>query len=325
MFGFALVLVMLAGLIAGQLWPRAYGDGGSLNRNRNGIWLDVDWVSRPHDEREVAALADDLVDKGFRYGYVYVNSVQASGKPTPRTYLHAREFVNAAKRAQPELALVAWIGVVNQARGQGKVDLADESVRANLASFSRELVEQIGFDGVQLNVEPLPNDSQDFLALLRDVRAALGPNKMLGIAGHKWAPGLIPSPEDFSSYWLSDYYREVGRLVDQVAVMAYDTYAPTDLVYRLFLREQTLGVLEALAQTNAEVLIGIPAYEEPRLNHNPEAENVETGLTGVLDALARASGPARSRFAGVAIYAHWVMAERDWQTYERLWLGRATP
>jgi hypothetical protein len=321
-FGFFAVLFLLAGLAGGQLWPRGVGEGAAFNRNRNGIWLDVVWTSQSHSTAEVASLAADLAGRGFRYAYVYVNSVQASGKPNPSTYAHAREFVSAAKAAAPELQLLAWIGVVNQARGQGSVDLENPTVRANLTNFCRELVTDQGFDGVQLDVEPLPNDSQDYLALLAETRTAVGPSKVLGIAGHKWAPAVVPSPENYSSYWLSDYYRAVGAHVDQVAVMTYDSYAPTPLAYRLFVREQTLGVLRALEGTETEVLIGLPSYHEPRPNHNPLAENVEVGLTGVLDALSRDWPPDGKPLAGVAIYAHWEMDEADWQKWDRLWLGR---
>ncbi len=321
-FGFFAILFLLAGLVAGQLWPRGIDQGAAFNRNRNGIWLDVVWASQSHSPAEVAALATDLADKGFRYAYVYVNSVQASGKPTTSTYVHARDFVQAAKAAAPDLQLLAWIGVVNQARGQGSVDLENQAVRDNLVAFCRELVTDVGFDGVQLDVEPLPNDSGNYLALLRETRAAIGSTKVLGVAGHKWAPAVVPSPENYSSYWLSDYYRAVGALVDQVAVMTYDSYSPLPVVYRLFVREQTLGVLQALADTQAEVLVGLPSYHEPRPNHNPLAENVAVGLTGVLDALSRVGPSGGDRFAGVAIYAHWEMDEGDWRTWERLWLDR---
>ncbi|MHB1132742.1 MAG: glycosyl hydrolase family 18 protein [Chloroflexota bacterium] len=322
LFALGVVFVMLLGLALGQLWPGGVGQGAAANSDRNGIWLDVEWSAEARPAAEVAALVDDLAARGFRYGYVYANSVNADGSPAPRTYAHAGPFVQTAKAAQPDFQLLAWIGVVNQARGQGKVDIEDPAVRANLVAFCHELTAELGFDGVQLNVEPLPNGSTAYLDLLDEVRAALGQDKVLSIAGHKWAPAFVPSPEDYSSYWLADYYRAVGSRVDQVAVMTYDTYSPTPLAYRLFLREQMVGILSALAETETEVLVGIPAYDEPRPNHNPQAENVATGLVGTLDALARTPNAARERFAGIALYAHWEITDDEWQTYDSLWRGR---
>ncbi|MDA8218973.1 MAG: glycoside hydrolase family 18 protein [Dehalococcoidales bacterium] len=317
--------LLLVGLAAGQLWPRGTSLGPLLNRDENGIWLDVVWVSREQSEDDITGLVHDLRAKGFRYAYVYVNSVQASGKPRSETYACARRFVDIAKQAEPELQLIAWIGVVNVARGQGLVDLGDTTVRANLAAFCGELVHDIGFDGVQLNVEPLPRGSESYLTLLKEVRGALGSQKTLAVAGHKWAPAYLPFLDQVSSYWDSQYYHQVGLLVDQVAMMAYDTYMPTALAYRLYVREETLGVLRALENTGTKVLIGIPTYDEPRLNHQPEAENVESGLTGVLDALARLGPAKRGDFAGVAIYPNWETDQAEWGIYARLWQGEPQP
>lgn len=319
-----LSLALVVTAASAYLWVRASNREGGFDLGRNAIWLDVVWANRAHEEDVVADVVRDLADKRFRYAYVYVNSVQASGEPVPSTYTHAGQFVAAAKRAEPDLRFIAWVGVVNQARGQGKVPIDEPAVRANIAAFSRELTGSLGFDGVQLNVEPLPNGSGDFLLLLDEVREAIGPDKLLSIAGHKWAPDIVPLVERYSSYWKTDYYREVGRRVDQVAVMTYDSYAPTAEAYRLFQREQTLGVLNALADTGAEVLIGVPTYHEPRQNHNPEAENMESGLRGVIDALARVEEPPAAPFAGVAVYAHWETDQREWSLYRDLWLDQGS-
>ncbi|MHB1004311.1 MAG: glycosyl hydrolase family 18 protein [Chloroflexota bacterium] len=318
----AVLVAVALGAFGAYSWLRGTEGASSFDQRRNGIWLDVVWTSRPHDDGEVAALSDDLVDKGFRYAYVYVNSVQASGEPVASTYAYAKPFVAAAKRAQPELRLIAWIGVVNAVRGQGKVPIDEPDVRDELAAFAAELTGDLGFDGVQLNVEPLPNGDESFLDLLLEVRSAIGPRKTLAIAGHKWAPDFVPLVERYSSYWKPDYYRQVASLVDQVAVMTYDSYSPTAEAYRLFQREQTVGVLGSVEGTDAEVLIGVPTYDEPRLNHNPGAENIDTGLHGVVDALARLDASARQPFAGVALYAHWETDAKEWETYRSVWEGR---
>jgi hypothetical protein len=314
------VLVLAAA--GGYLWLRGSDNPAGFDRGTNGIWLDIEWVNEPHGDAQVATLCRDLADKGFRYAYVYANSVEATGEPDRDTFPYAKRFVDAAKRSQPDLRLIAWVGVVNAVRGQGKVPIGDAAVQANIASFAGELTREVGFDGVQLNVEPLPNGDEGYLALLALVREAIGPDKVLAVAGHKWAPDLVPLVERYSSYWKTGYYRQVAELVDQVAVMTYDSYAPTAEAYRLFQREQTLGVLNAVAGTEAEVLIGVPTYFEPRQNHNPQAENMETGLRGVADALDRLPDGGRAAFAGVAIYAHWETDEAEWAQFNALWRGR---
>lgn len=318
----AVVIALLVSAAGGYLWLQGTEERGDTGAYANGIWLDVEWVSREHGEAEVARLVHDLADKGFRDLYPFVNSVLASGEPNRATFPYARQFVDRARAARPELRLIAWVGVVNAVRGQGKVPIDEPEVRRNLAAFARELTQDLGFDGVQLNVEPLPNGSQDFLALLDEVRAAIGTEKVLAVAGHKWAPDFVPLVERYSSYWKSAYYREVATRADQIAVMTYDSYVPTADAFRLFQREQTLGVLAAVSGTRARVLVGVPTYYEPRPNHNPEAENVDSALRGVVDALARADPEARARFAGVAVYAHWETDAAEWEVYRTLWQER---
>ncbi len=279
------------------------------NIRENGIWVDVVWVAEERSPQEIQAMSRELVDHGFKYAFVYVSSLDATGKPVPKDYRYAHQFVRAVRQSGVDLSLIAWVGIVNRTRGQGKVPIDRPDVRANIADFASEMVNETGFDGVQLNVEPVENGSDDFLALTRAVKAGIGGEKILAVTGHKWAPMVPKLPFLESSYWDSQYYGRVAETVDQIAVMTYDSYMPRDWAYSAFVKQQTINISKAVANRGPRLLIGVPSYFEPRGNHNPAAENVRSGLRGVLSALG--NGADRQVVAGVAIYPLWEMDEAD--------------
>ena len=45
-----------------------------------------------------------------------------------------------------------------------------------------------GFDGVHLNVEPVDDGNDEFLALLRALRTAVGPSRLLSVSAIRPAP-----------------------------------------------------------------------------------------------------------------------------------------
>ncbi|MBI4318047.1 MAG: hypothetical protein HY675_06125 [Chloroflexi bacterium] len=311
------LLLLLSLALAYDFLQTDYDPGQSFDRGRNAVWMDVVWVSEPRDPSEIQAMSRSLAQRGFKYAFVYVSSLDSSGRAIPKDYRYARDFVRAVRQSDSGLSPVAWIGIVNRARGQGWVPIDEAAVRANVAKFSSELVHDIGFDGVQLNVEPVENDSEELIALLREVRSAIGESSLLSITGHKWAPFIPGLPFLETSYWDSDYYARIATAVDQIAVMTYDSYMPTDWSYSAFVKQQTIGISRAVANRGPELLVGLPTYFEPRRNHNPAAENLRSGLRGVLAALHTSADP--STVAGVALYPMWETDESDWQTYDALW------
>ena len=73
-------------------------------------------------------------------------------------------------------------------RRPGTIELADLTQRQRLVAEARGLVDE-GFDGVHLNVEPVDDGNDEFLALLRALRTAVGPGHVLSIAAIRPAPG----------------------------------------------------------------------------------------------------------------------------------------
>lgn len=161
------------------------------------------------------------------------------------------------------------------------------------------------------------------LSLLDETRQALGKSAILSIATHKAWPILPDAP--WSRWigpilWSNNYYREVARRVDQIAVMTYDTGLTSPLLYRQWSRFQVIAVSGAVAGTGVELFFGIPTSEEETPTHHVSAENMASGLQGTIDGLNDAESHPDA-VTGLAIYPYWETDKSEWTQYESQWLG----
>lgn len=75
-----------------------------------------------------------------------------------------------------------------------------------------------------------------------------------------------------------------------------------------------------LAGFPVEVLIGVPTSEDTTATHHPTAENMISGLQGVIDGLNDADSQPFT-VTGVAVYPYWEIDTAKWQNYDQLWLN----
>ncbi len=300
--------------------------GEHFNRGHNAAWLGVEWSMEPHTAAEVAALAEDLQRRQIDTIFVYVSYLKPTGLFNP-TYDHAREFVTTLKQAAPQIEVQAWLGIPVKAPpgaplASGYIDLSNATVQQTIAEFSRSTVNDLGFDGVHLDPEPILTGNAALLRLLEAVREAIGPQAQLSIAGREITP-VVPEADLIANRWFTwraDYYREVAQRVDQIAVMAYDSHLPAGWLYEQWVRFQVIGLTSSLGATPPGLLIGLPTSEEHTASHDPAIENMTTGLRGLLAGLNDADARP-DQITGVAIYPYWEMSEDEWTTYQDLWLG----
>jgi hypothetical protein len=114
----------------------------------------------------------------------------------------------------------------------------------------------------------------------------------------------------------------VAARVDQIAFMTYDTFMPFPKLHRAYIRGQTRALVRAVRMGNprAEVLLGVPSYDDHNISHVRHVETVDNTLRGIragLGDLEEGTAP----FAGVAIYASWTTDAEEWRSYRALWLG----
>lgn len=204
------------------------------------------------------------------------------------------------------------------------MDVGSKKVIEGITMVSRELI-LLGFDGIHLNIEPLNDGDVNFLSLLCSIRKEIGEQKILSVAAMKWRFFNLPHIWHSKWFWGSGYYREIERIVDQLVVMVYDTAIPFKKLYIWYVKNQTVkvtSIVAGLRNSGLEILIGLPAYDEKRLTHRSDVENIENGLYGVIAGLMDRRSD-KSSFGGIAIYSYWVMDEHEWRSYLRLWKGAA--
>ena len=320
-----LTLRVLLGLFvlaaAGYLYL-AYAPAGDttahpFNQDRNAVWLEHRWLETAQPPEKVDALMRDLDSHGIAYAYPHLIPFNGAGRLPVHSREEMRNFLASARRLAPRLKVLPWVGglrVGYRRQRPGTVDLADIGQRQRIVAECRGLMDE-GFDGVHLNIEPVPDGDVEFLSLLRALRTAIG-GGILSLSATRPGPFALPFAPNF--LWSPDYYVRVAAEADQLVVMAYDTALPTPSLYRRYLSYAASSMTKNLAPSGrARLLIGIPTYDGSGLMHRADVESPENALAGVVAGL-RGVGEGGT-FEGVALYAEWTTDEAEWATYERLW------
>jgi hypothetical protein len=319
----SIIVIVLIGILLARgcaFRPESNYSGSHYNQGKNGIWLGVEWVTEAHAESDINQLAHQLAHDQIRYVFAYVSYLRADTLDFTPTNDHAVAFVKAFKEAEPNVKLLAWLGVPLPSLG-GAADLANPAIREKVTNFSAYLVHTIGFDGIHLDPETIRSDDQNVSKLLDETRKAIGSQAILSLA----TPMIQPILPDFSIFgahvgWSSQYYRQIAQHVDQMAVMVYDSGLHIAWPYRELMRFEVIGISQAINGTGVEVLFGVPVSVEVSNTHDPNIENIQNGLQGVIDGL-NDHDSVPSVVGGISIYPQWEMDTSKWSFYKTYWLG----
>jgi hypothetical protein len=316
MLSAAAVTALLAAL-AWWMWSPYAATQQRFDRGRNGLWIGHKWYTGLHvrsgdtvDEQEIQALSTTFQEARIRFAFVHVGPILPDGDTEDR----AGPLFGELRRRTPETLYLAWLGGL-----ASRLPVDDPLWREKVVDTVLRLRDE-GFQGVQLNIEPLEDHHPGYLELLGALRERLPRDFILSHATRRTGPfGMAPGPVGPFA-WSEDFYRRTMELTDQTVLMAYDTKMDVGKHYVWFVKHQTgLLVRWACAVPGHRVLIGIPSYEDVPLYSNPEVENVHNAVQGVRAALEEL-GTDASCFDGVAVYANWVTDDREWADYRDQWL-----
>ena len=323
LFVFLFLLIPIGVLVAWYFFVgfhRAEGDQG--NNGGDGIWLQHAWVEDPLSTAEWNELGQNLSRHDIRYAYLHTGPFESDGTLSVERYPYAKAFLAYMKKHFPEIQWYAWMG-----QRRSRLDIDQSGIRKEMVATVSGLIQEVGFDGIHYNIEPIRARDAGFLSLLRETRLAL-PTTPISIAVDEWQPEAL-------SRWVGDYFgvevvsyistrdlEAMMPLVDQVVVMAYDTSLGGADWYRWFIEQQVIYVTRIAEPFHTSVLVGIPAYEKGAEGaFDPAIENIENGLKGVIQGVSNTRS-APEVFSGVAIYPYWEMEEEEWKTYETLWQNK---
>ena len=323
LFKAALVLLVLGVGLLAYLAYSPFGDAAPhpFNQDRNAVYLEHKWLEKTQTPEEMTALFTKLKQRGVLYVFPHLIPFNGAGRLPVHDREQMRAFLATARQVAPDVKVLPWIGglrVGYRRQKVGTVDLIDLGQRQRIVAECRGLMDE-GFDGIHVNVEPVNNGNAEFLALLRALRTAVGPDRTLSVSAIRPGPIAVSVAPNF--FWTRDYYWRVASLADQVVVMSYDTALPTAPLYRRYVAWVSSALTRKLADgSSARVLVGVPTYDDTNFMHRSGVETLENGLLGVVAGLRGVGGGGT--FEGVALYAEWTTGEQEWQTYDRLWRGK---
>ncbi|WP_406061805.1 glycosyl hydrolase family 18 protein [Streptomyces sp. NBC_01077] len=324
-FVLGLVLVLVVPPLFGALALRVSYAGDlrddAKTRDKDAVWLGHAWVDGRKKDADLAAFAARIKGTGIRDLYVHAGPLEHDGTLPAARYPRAKWFIDAVHRTMPGIRVQAWLGDVLATEGPDGLRLDKAESRAAVVTSARQILDA-GFDGVHFDLEPLLSDDTDYLSLLDDLRELTRARKaQLSIAAHQIDPlpgahsvnGAVTGRE---KWWSQEFFGQVARRVDQIAVMSYDTWMPLESLYGGYVAQQTSLALEVTPEST-DLLMGLPFFHEDDLGHHENAETVEAAVRGVRLGLGR-TDPDRARF-GVALYVDFAAEEGDWAAYRAGW------
>jgi hypothetical protein len=309
----AFVLLVSAYPISLRLAYAGEPSAEARTRNHDALWLGHAWVDGRKTTADIAALAKQLDGTGIRDLYVHTGPLEHDGSlPLAKVSPRARWFVEAMKAAAPAVRVQAWLGDVVQPAKNPGMDLDDPVVRKRVVASSAAVLDQ-GFQGIHFDFEPVHSGSKGYLAMLdeTDVLTA-GRGVPLSVAAAQIEP--LWRLHALGKWWSQDYFGEVARRVEQIAVMSYDTAMPLESLYGGYVAKQTKLALE-VTPPSTDLLMGLPAYWERKPSHWGHAETVQAAVRGARLGLGSSD---RQNF-GLALYVDFTATPDHWAAYRDGW------
>lgn len=256
----------------------------------NGIYITADALGRQLSEDLVRRLDDAHID------HIYVYRLDVSDA-AERARL--RQAIDGFRKRNQGAKLIGMIGKI-------------ASPPTTLAR-ARDLW-SLGFDGVQLDFEPVASGDANLIAALALLRKEKPEGKLVGLAGYLIEDHSLPPAGDGKLLlaWEEAYYRQLIALVDDLMVMNYDTGIRDHDDYVLSTSIQTRRLAE-LAVPGVRLNIGVITNVQGRKGmFDRRAENFSTALQGV-----REVWPTCPANRGIALFAADGMTEEYWLQVSR--------
>lgn len=324
-------VVIVAGAIFGSL---LFQDNETISLN-NAIWLDRTWTFGGIDDARLGELTGQLIENRIGKAYAYVSTLgidnRWSGGPLGKgSFMDSREtvsqFVEAFKRQDERFELLAWVEIWTHLDNVDGYRLDDQDLHQNIADFCRLLVQELGFDGVLLDVKPLFSDNDDFIRLIRRVRSTVGLEVPIAAAV---TADLTPHDlrvQDIASIapgtmWSPNYKKRVMVSADEIVLLMYQSYRQDPLDYINWVAYH-LQTYVNLLETDTDIYVSIPNYGGASSAHNPSIETMAAALDGVNEGLRRLDDEQSKLLTGIAIYSDEQLSQSDWNIYRDKWLQR---
>ena len=334
-----------------------------VHHKNNGVWLGHAYMTAQSYVDKVPTLAEEMKDNyGVLYWFVNVGKVNSFGRLIGGAggLSKAVAFLNALNDWEAshghKFKVLAWMNGTLTMTDANYIDVGNAITRRAIVDECKKLVStavagsyvagaERSFDGIQIDFEPSGQDSTRFdnlKTLMDDIRGAISAysEKLTSFAAPKYKSG---TPSQW--FWSSSFYYFMGRHVDILAAMTYDSEKKPGSLYEDWMRDQTTSILRAVSgkfwdndpdhpppQNSIKVMLGFPAFPA-NAHHDVEAENIKYAAPGVnagLRVLEGSGDPSRDYFQGAAVFLHtdgtgkdyFASTSTDWWWFAHYWLQR---
>jgi len=326
----------------------------------NAVWLGHAYVTTQSYVDKIPILAHDMKENyHVLYWFVNVGKVNSSGQIIGGAagLGKAVAFLNALNAWEAshgyQFKVLAWVNGTLTKTDPNFIDVGNPANRQGIANECQKLISTTvpgsyvagalrAFDGIQIDFEPSGQDAARFdnlKTLMDEILSALttSPGKLTSFAAPK-------SGTTSQWFWSPTFYYYMGRHVDLLAAMTYDTKLTTGASYQDWMRDQSVEILRAVsgqfwnndathpAPTNGvKIIIGFPAFPASPV-HDPKAENIKyaaPGLDAGLNILQSNGDPSASYLQGAGVFLHtdgtgrdsYASRSKDWWWFGHFWLG----
>ena len=334
--GIPLAFLVVIGVIAGLALLKD-SDPDSFN---NAIWVDKSWTYGGYTEGDLADFSQQLQRNRIGTIYAYVSTLNinnnwSGGQQGQGSFMQSRDavanFVADFKRVYPAVQIYGWIEIWTTLDNEDGYRLDDEELQANVADFSERMIDELGFDGVFLDVKPLFTDNEDFLRLMRAVRASVGLDTPIAVA----VPAdLTPNDENVApiagiapgTMWNPNFKQRVMISANEIVITAYQSYRDNPLDYMNWVAYQVDTYVNLIANlelnTDTKILVSIPNYQTKSNAHDPAIETIAAALDGINLGLDKLDEEQQPLLTGVAIFSDRNLSDAQWDVYQQKWLNR---
>lgn len=163
----------------------------------------------------------------------------------------------------------------------------------------------LGFDGLLVDIEPIPFDKRDaYIDLLEKLDNSLPNDAIISV----YAGSLEDSQNEWE--WNYTFYREVSEKADLISMPGYDLDLPDKEQYQDYIKEQVRRI--ASENWNSYFLFAVPTHKE-------FPETIENALSAYKAGLEKYP---ENNFLGICIFSEWTITNEGWATFNNLIGGR---
>ena len=274
-----------------------------------------------------------LITANVSYLYFNLPNMNLNGSLTDNFTLDTELILRFDQyKGSHNFQYIAWTGS----------EINPQSIIGNFTSTGLDQlassVYRAGFDGILIDLEPVPNDSPQFLTMLSDLRHAISQNNtklLLGANSMKIDPSAV-SGQDWS--WDPSYFSQVSSTLDYISPMFFESGTNTQQEFIHYVDNQ-LNLTSHYVKS--PVLFAIPNWYSNTTWHHPWAENLSNSIIAIrayIDSVGSNKKPLPTML-GIGIYGlnkTFIVGEgtpaealettpHDWATFQTQWVNTAYP